>query len=45
MKTPEQKRILRDNRMIPLLWYVAVDSKDHLTVVNRVTGEWRVLDK
>ena len=45
MKTPEQKRILRNNMMIPLLWYAAVDSKDHLTVVNRVTGEWLVLDK
>ena len=45
MKTPEQKKLIRANKMIPLFWYVVTDAKDHLTVVNRVTGEWRVLDK
>lgn len=44
-KTAEQKRILRDNRMIPLFWHVACDSKNHLLVVNTLTGEYRVLDK
>ena len=44
-KTAEQKKIIRDNNMIPLFWQVANDSKNHLLVVNTVTGEYRVLEK
>lgn len=44
-KTEEQKKIIRDNKMIPLFWQVAHDSKNHLLVVNTFTGEYRVLDK
>jgi hypothetical protein len=44
-KTPEQKELIRDNKMIPLFWHVACDSKNHLLVVNTFTGEYRVLDK
>ena len=44
-KTPEQKELIRDNKMIPLFWYLANDSKSHLLVVNVFTGEYRVLDK
>ena len=45
MKTPEQKRILRGNRMIPLFWTVITDAEKHMLVVNTFTGEYRVLDK
>ena len=44
-KTPEQKKLIRENKMIPLFWQVACDSKNHLLVVNTFTGEYRVLDK
>ena len=44
-KTEEQKELIRDNKMIPLFWQVANDSKNHLLVVNIFTGEYRVLDK
>ena len=44
-KTSEQKELIRDNKMIPLFWQVANDSKNHLLVVNTFTGEYRVLDK
>lgn len=44
-KTEEQKKIIRDNKMIPLFWHVVKDSKNHLLVVNTFTGEYRVLDK
>ena len=44
-KTAEQKELIRDNKMIPLFWKVAHDSKKHLLVVNTFTGEYRVLDK
>ena len=44
-KTAEQKELIRDNKMIPLFWQVACDSKNHLLVVNTFTGEYRVLDK
>jgi hypothetical protein len=37
-KTEEQKKIIRDNKMIPLFWHVACDSKNHLLVVNTFTG-------
>ena len=44
-KTEDQKKIIRDNKMIPLFWTVITDSKSHLLVVNTFTGEYRVLDK
>ena len=44
-KTEDQKKIIRDNKMIPLFWQVANDSKKHLMVVNTFTGAYRVLDK
>lgn len=45
MKTSEQKELIRGNKMIPLFWQVACDSKNRLLVVNTFTGEYRVLDK
>lgn len=44
-KTEDQKKIIRDNKMIPLFWTVNKDSKSHLLVVNTFTGEYRVLEK
>lgn len=44
-KNPAQKQIIRDNKMIPLFWHVSCDSKNHLLVVNTLTGEYRVLEK
>lgn len=43
--TKAQKKLIRDNKMIPLFWAIANDSKNHLLVVNTFTGEYRVLDK
>lgn len=44
-KTPAQKQLLRDYKMIPLFWKVVTDSRDHILAVNTFTGEYRVLDK
>lgn len=44
-KNPAQKQIIRDNKMIPLFWHVANDSRNHMLVVNVFTGENRVLEK
>lgn len=44
-KTDEQKRIIRNNKMIPMFWTAIADKKSHLLVVNTFTGEYRVLDK
>lgn len=44
-KTKEHKELIRDNKMIPLFWHLACDSKNHLLVVNIFTGEYRVLEK
>ena len=44
-KTPEQKELIRGNKMIPLFWTVITDAENHLLVVNTFTGEYRVLDK
>ena len=41
----DQKKIIRNNNMIPLFWKIAHDSNNHLLVVNTFTGEYRVLDK
>lgn len=41
----DQKKIIRNNNMIPLFWKIAQDSNNHLLVVNTFTGEYRVLDK
>lgn len=44
-KTKEQKKILRENKMIPIFWTVISDRDTHLLVVNTYTGEYRVLEK
>lgn len=44
-KTKEHKRILRENRMWPLLWEVLWERTDRIVVHNRITGSVRVLDK
>ena len=44
-KTLLQKQLIRENKMIPLFWYVVTDSKNHMLVANVLTGEYRVLEK
>lgn len=44
-KTDEQKRLIRDNKMIPMFWTVINDKEKHMLVVNTFTGEYRVLEK
>lgn len=44
-KSKTQKKILVKNRMIPFLWIIINDQKERLTVMNWLTGTFRVLDK
>ena len=44
-KTDKQKRLNRDNNMIPLFWKVVTDKETHMLVVNTFTGEYRVIEK
>jgi hypothetical protein len=45
MKTAEQKRIIRDNKLIHFFWKVVTDKEKYMLIVNTFTGEYRVLDK
>lgn len=44
-KTKEQKKILREYKLFPLFYVIINEQKDRLLVMNRLTGEFRVLDK
>ena len=44
-KSKEHKQIIRKNRMRPMFWTVLWERKELLAVVNRITGEFRILDK
>lgn len=43
-KTAEQKKIIRDNNMIPLFWKLIGMNENWILVANALTGEVRVLD-
>lgn len=45
MKTKTQRKLLRKYRKIPFFWAVIHDKKDHLLVMNWITGNFNVLDK
>ena len=45
MKTIAQRNLLWKNRKIPFFWTIVTDKKDHLLVMNWLTGSFRVLDK
>jgi hypothetical protein len=44
-KTEDQKKLIRDNKMIPLFWNVVADKEKHMLIVNTFTGEYRVIEK
>lgn len=44
-KTDEQKKLIRDNKKIPLFWKVVTDKETHMLIVNTFTGEYRVIEK
>jgi hypothetical protein len=44
-KTEEQKRLILDNKMVPLFWKVVTDKEKHMLIVNTFTGEYRVIEK
>ncbi len=44
-KSKNQKKILWKNRKIPFFWIVVNDFEKRMTVMNWVTGSFRVLDK
>lgn len=44
-KSKAQRKILRNHRKIPFFWRIINDVKDHLLVMNWVTGSFQVLDK
>ena len=45
MKTAAQRKILWKHRKVPFLWTIVKDKKDHILVVNWLTGKFQVLDK
>ena len=45
MKTVAQRKLLWKNRKIPFFWTVINDFENRMTVMNWVTGSFRVLDK
>ena len=45
-KTAEQKRILREQKMVPLLWQIINEYKSgDLLVMNWLTGTFRYIGK
>lgn len=45
MKTVAQRKIMWKHRKVPFFWVIVSDKKDHLLVMNWLTGSFRVLDK
>jgi hypothetical protein len=45
MKTKDQRKFLRENKMIPCLWVMITDNERWMTVMNWLTGTFRVLEK
>ena len=45
MKTRAQRKLLRENKKIPCFWVVVTDIEQRMTVMNWLTGTFRVLDK
>ena len=43
--TPKQKRILADKGMIPSMWEVRQDLPKSMIIRNKITGEFRLIDK
>lgn len=45
MKTREQRKLLWENKKIPCFWVVITDIEQRVTVMNWLTGTFRVLEK
>lgn len=43
--TPEQKTLLGSKGMIPGMWEIRQDLPNSLIIRNKVTGEFRLIDK
>ena len=44
-KSKTQQAVLKHHKMWPLFWAVAEELDRHMIVKNRITGEFRVINK